>query len=138
MWVVLDTNSIISGLFWGGTPRKVMDLALSGTIRLYTSSELLVELADVLSRDKWIGQLNTKQLTASAIVVRYSALARTIKTSALISPVSRDADDDAVLACALTANAHLIVSGDKDLLVLNPWQNIPILNPADALRFISN
>ena len=59
----------------------------------------------------------------------------------LVEPIDvprivRDPDDDHVLACALAAKADLIVSGDKDLLDLNTFQNIHILTPADALRRI--
>jgi uncharacterized protein len=136
MRAVLDTNGVISALFWSGAPRKVMDLAHQGIITLYTSTELLIELADVLSRDKWVGKLETKHLTPADVIERYSALARTINASALAFPVSRDRDDDAVLACAIAAQAHLIISGDKDLRVLHPWQGIDILNPADALQRI--
>ena len=60
----------------------------------------------------------------------------TINAAALAFQVSRDIDDDAVLACAIAAQAHLIISGDKDLLVLHPWRGIDILNPADALQRI--
>lgn len=41
-----------------------------------------------------------------------------------------DPDDDAVLSCALGARANLIVTSDKDLLVLHPWRDIRILNSA--------
>jgi uncharacterized protein len=54
-----------------------------------------------------------------------------------IPQVVRDPDDDHVLACALTAKADLIVSGDKDLLDINTFQNISILTPAEALRRIT-
>lgn len=53
---------------------------------------------------------------------------------ALASPVSRDPDDDAVLACALAAKADLIVSGDQDLLVLQAFEGIPIVTAAQALE----
>ncbi len=53
---------------------------------------------------------------------------------ALASPVSRDPDDDAVLACALAAKADLIVSGDQDLLVLQAFEGIPIVTIAQALE----
>lgn len=50
--------------------------------------------------------------------------------------IVRDPDDDHVLACALAAQADLIVSGDKDLLVLGAYQNIPIVSAAEAMRRI--
>ncbi|MCC7464345.1 MAG: putative toxin-antitoxin system toxin component, PIN family, partial [Gammaproteobacteria bacterium] len=50
---------------------------------------------------------------------------------------SRDPDDDQVLAAALAAKAQMIVSGDKDLLVLGAFQGIPILPAALALEHIA-
>ena len=62
------------------------------------------------------------------------ALAHTVKASPLSERVSRDPDDDAVLACALAAGADLVVSGDDDLLVLKQYQGIPILAARQALE----
>jgi hypothetical protein len=53
MKIVLDTNIIISALFWKGAPRLILDLARSGTLTLFTSSDLLNELTNVLSRKKF-------------------------------------------------------------------------------------
>ncbi len=53
------------------------------------------------------------------------------------SPSSRDPDDDHVLACALAAQADLIVSGDRDLLTLREYQGMPILSTADAMARIA-
>jgi predicted nucleic acid-binding protein len=54
----------------------------------------------------------------------------------LPAPVSRDPDDDQVLACALAAKAALIASGDRDLLDLGSFNTIPILRAAQALDHI--
>ena len=62
------------------------------------------------------------------------ALAEVSAPTPLPTPVCRDRDDDHVLALALTAQVDLIVSGDRDLLDLNTFENIPILAPAEALR----
>ena len=65
---------------------------------------------------------------------RYLQVAR-IVVPATIAPVMRsDPDDDHVLACALAAQADLIVSGDTDLLNLKTYQGIPIVNAAEALK----
>ena len=53
MNIVLDTNTVISGLFWKGAPRQVLDLARSGTFTLFTSPDLLAELGKVLERQKF-------------------------------------------------------------------------------------
>lgn len=54
------------------------------------------------------------------------------------SVVPNDPDDDHVLACALAAKADLIVSGDRHLLALNRYQNIPIVSPAEAVNRIAS
>jgi uncharacterized protein len=50
--------------------------------------------------------------------------------------VCRDPDDDEVLALAIAAKVDLIVSGDKDLLVMQSFAGIPILAPAEAVGLI--
>jgi predicted nucleic acid-binding protein len=51
--------------------------------------------------------------------------------------VPRDADDDAVIACAITARADMIVTGDRHLLEINPFRDIAIVTPAEALQHIN-
>ena len=63
-------------------------------------------------------------------------LAQRVTARKLSQAVSRDADDDHLLACAIAAQADLIVSGDEDLLSLKIHQNIPIVTPAEGLRRI--
>ncbi len=53
MRLVLDTNVVVSGLLWGGVPRRLLDLGRDGRVMLFTSSVLLDELADVLPRDRF-------------------------------------------------------------------------------------
>jgi uncharacterized protein len=72
MNVVLDTNTVISGLFWKGAPRQVLDLARSGVIALFTSPELLAELADVLGREKFAKRLEQAQVTVDELVYGYA------------------------------------------------------------------
>jgi uncharacterized protein len=65
---------------------------------------------------------------------RYQRLSHAVSARKFTQQICRDADDDAVLACALAANASMIITGDKDLLVLHPWRGIHIVKPADALQ----
>ena len=78
-----------------------------------------------------MGQLSIEQLTA-----RYALLAQRIEP-AVISPTSADPDDDHVLACALAAQADLVISGDSDLLNLKSFQGIPIVDAAEALERVA-
>lgn len=132
MRLVLDTNIVVSALVWGGTPRQLLDLARDGRVSLFTSTALLEELADVLGRGKFAAMLASRDITPEFLMQRYGMLAKVIKPQPIARTV-RDADDDAVIACALAAQANIIVSGDNDLLVLHPFGNIQILNAANAL-----
>src|SRR4051794_24518865 len=112
MRVVIDTNIVVSGLLWHGPPRQVLDAAREGIIELYTSEDLLAELDDVLGRGKFAARLLAARVTVAELVLGYSVLAHLIEPYDIGSVVLADADDDAVLACALAAQAEVIVSGD--------------------------
>jgi putative PIN family toxin of toxin-antitoxin system len=133
MNVVLDTNTVISGLFWKGAPRQILDLARSGSITLFTSPELLAELADVLGRKKFSQRMIQAQVTVDELVFGYAALARTIRPAKIKPVIQADPDDNKVLACAIAAKATLIVSGDSHLLDLKEYKFIKIIPVSELL-----
>ncbi len=134
MRVVLDTNTVISGIFWGGHPRQILEMARSGTISICTSQALLDELLDVLNRPKFVARITTiVNLTAEELVADYAALAEIIAVRTVERVVPDDPDDDQVIACAVEAEASYIVSGDKDLLDLSSYGSISILK---AVQFV--
>ena len=128
MNVVLDTNTVVSGSLWSGAPRQVLDLARSGVITLFTSPELLAELADVLRRKKFAIRLEQASITADELVYGYAAVARTIRPAKIAPVILDDPDDDKVLACAKTAKAEVITSGDNHLLKLKEYEGVHILS----------
>ena len=71
---------------------------------------------------------------ACAKRVQIDRRAMTVPARQLDERVSRDIDDDAVLACALAGRAQFIVSGDDDLLVFGAFKGIPIITVATAVR----
>ena len=73
-------------------------------------------------------------LTTDQMLAGLKRLATTVTARQLDKPVSRDADDDAVLACALAARADLIVTGDEDLLVIKTFKGIPIVSARHAVE----
>lgn len=136
MRLVLDTNVLVSAFLWDGIPGRLIELAGESEIDLYTSRALLAELSEVLHRRKFVKPIQATGFTAAEIVRHYRRLAHRVTVRQLSKQISRDADDDQVLACALAAKADFIVSGDKDLLTLNMFREIPIMTAAEAIRAI--
>lgn len=133
MRTVADTNTIISGLLWQGAPREVLNAARAGRLELYVSAVLLAELEDVLNRPKFAPRLEQAQITVHDLVIGYAALSKLVAPKYISPVIAADVEDDAVLACALAAQAEAIVSGDRHLLALRVYQNIPILTASDLL-----
>ena len=137
MRLVVDTNVLVSAFLWQGIPGRLVELAGDKECQIVTSRALIDELAEVLQRKKLATQVQATGLTAAQMLRNYQRLATMITARQLAQQVSRDADDDAVLACALAAQVDLIVSGDKDLLVLKQFQGMRIVTAAQAVRSIT-
>lgn len=133
MRVTADTNVVVSGLFWRGNPRRVLDAARDGIIELYTTATLLKELEDVLKREKFEKRLSAATVTIRELVDGYASLTTVVDVLSVPTVVLRDPDDDEVIACAVAAECELIVSGDDDLLSLKQHQEIRILTSAELL-----
>lgn len=138
MRLVLDTNVALSALVWRGTPYQLLSAIRrqSESIQLFSSEALLVELAEVLNRPHLAQPLAAIGRAAADVLMDYAAAVEIVSPSH-IPKVARDPDDDHVLACALTAQADLIVSGDFDLLDLKEHQGVRIVTAAQALRIIA-
>jgi putative PIN family toxin of toxin-antitoxin system len=133
---VADTNTVVSAFLWGGVPAEVLAAAREQRLTLFTSAALIAELEDVLSREKFAARILQVGSTVADLIAGYRALAQLVRTTTM-TPVSRDPDDDQVLACALAAEADLIVTRDKDLRTLDPFRTIRILPAREALALIA-
>ena len=124
MRVLYDTNVLISGILFGGTPRSLMSAAIRGEVDLVTSPHLMSELEGLLAR-----KFGFSVASASAIRSELESLAEVVVPED-VPRVCRDPDDDAVLAAALKGEAAFIITGDSDLLVLGDHEGIEIITPA--------
>ena len=119
--IVLDTNTRISSLVFGGKPRELTGRACPPEYLQIVSQPLLDELREILAHKfHWPESAISREM-------RYIATVSLFVTPEAISPVCRDPDDDRILECAITGNADFIVTGDRDLLTLGFFQGIPIL-----------
>lgn len=134
MRVVLDTNTVASGLLWEGIPSQLLSAAREHRIEIFTSAALLAELSDVLPRDQFTRKIQAAGLSVAQLTFRYALLATQVIPADIYPNILNDPDDDAVLACALAAQVDLIVSGDAHLLNLKHYHRIQIVSCAEALR----
>ncbi|MEM8779216.1 MAG: putative toxin-antitoxin system toxin component, PIN family [Cyanobacteria bacterium P01_G01_bin.49] len=74
MKVLLDTNIWISGLLWGGNPRRVIQLAMSEQINLYSSKALINELQATLAYPKLQRRLKKLEITAEELLVEVAQI----------------------------------------------------------------
>ena len=126
MTVVLDTNVIVAALVAKGLCHEVVVRALGGC-SVVSSAALLDELEQTLRAKFTLGP------AATAFLEQLRLRVRLVAPASLATPVSRDADDDLVLATAVAAKATLIVTGDLDLLVIRRYEDIDIVAPRDFL-----
>lgn len=128
--IVLDTNVLISALFFKTSlPRQAFEKA-AAEAKVLISLATYAELSDVLSRPKftrYLSEADRLQFLAKFINL---AIPVEIKTSI---QACRDPKDDKFLEVAVNGQADLLMTGDKDLLVLHPFQGVQIITPYDYL-----
>lgn len=135
MRVVADTNVLVSGLIWFGPPASFLDAALRRQFHLLTSDELLAELEGVLTRPHLQARLEVRGRTVAEVMSKQRVLATVVQPADIPAPAElRDLKDLPVLRCAVGGQAHAIVTGDKDLLVLKEFQGVVI---ATARQFLA-
>lgn len=132
---MLDTNVLLSGLLWRGTPYRLLEMIRQQpSLQIFSSPALLEELADVLTRRSASKRLALIDKSARAVLADFVEAVELVEPIEVPRVVPNDPDDDHVLAAALAAHADLIVSGDSDLLSLVSYQDIPILTAAQAIQ----
>ncbi len=129
--VIIDTNVVISGLLFGGTPGEVVTLWQSGKILPIASQQIIQEYLSVLAYPKF--DLTEREISFLMYheILPHFEIIKVIPRR--VSIVQNDPSDDKFIFCALPAKAHTIISGDRNLLALGPYQGIEILSPSNFL-----
>ena len=133
MRAVIDTGVFVSALIRKqGILGDVLRALRDGRFTAIYTTDIVVEIIDVLGREKFRAKYHIEpdDITTLVNLIRLRG--------ELVTPIKkltacRDPKDDKFLEAALVAKADCIVSGDADLLVLNPFEEIPILRPAEFL-----
>ena len=126
MRVVFDTNVLVSALLLpDSTPRLALSLAIEKGVVLLSFSTL-AEIYDVLNRKRFRRYIDEEDIrTFVAALTRQS---QWVDVGERIT-MCRDAKDDKFLEVAVSGRATHIVTGDSDLLALNPFRDIQIVRP---------
>ena|SRR5215211_561700 len=132
--VVMDTNVFISGVFFSGPPYRILSVWQSGEFELAVSQEILAEyqrVGEILAEE--YPRIDLKPILK--FVVEH---ARMYKPAKLKEPVCEDPDDDKFIACALSSECGVIISGDKHLLKVSGYREIEVLKPREFMdRYLS-
>jgi len=128
--VVIDTNVLISAIFWTGKPKQILNKVRQEEITFLTSEFILEELKNVLRKADKPFKLSEED--ADRIVIAMRELAVVVKIGSHVS-VCQDENDNRVLECALDGNADCIITGDFHLLQLGSFQKINIMTVSDFL-----
>jgi putative PIN family toxin of toxin-antitoxin system len=131
MRCVVDTNVLVSAIvFPSSVPRQAVDKALSEDVLLF-SEFTMDELKEVLFRSKFDRYVSREE--RALFLAQLGSIAEFVPIIRLVREC-RDPKDDKFLEAALNGRADVIISGDADLLSLNPWRDVAILTPAKFLK----
>ena len=122
MKIVIDTNILVSAVYFGGYPGKIVEAVIDGSLDSFASEEVIEEYHMIVEgfRERKAGHFNRE------LFLSYMDIVKTIEPEEVIE-ICRDPDDNKFLECASAAKAMYIVSGDKDLLVLTRYKDIEII-----------
>lgn len=134
MRVVFDTNALVSALlFEDSTPARAFFFAAAKG-QILISAELINEIHSVIHRPKFDRYINDSEREDFMLsLVENGELVTVTETIT----VCRDVKDNMILELAVSGKADAIVTGDGDLLDLNPFEGITILNPQTFLETFS-
>lgn len=128
MRIVIDTNVLISGIIFGGKPSKIIELLFGKKISVFASPEMVDEYKRIY------GELGERYAKRTHNELNEIINSMNILPSHRHIEACRDPDDNKFIECAIDNRCIYIVSGDKDLLVLEQYEDIGILTVSEFLE----
>jgi len=130
MRVVLDTNVLVSGIFFTGPPATILAAWASRRFELVASIEVLAEYRRVGAR---LGS-RYPLVDAEPLLDLVTRESRIVDPIPVPTSACDDPDDIMFLACAIAGHAHIVVTGDRALLRASGFQGIEVVTPREFLR----
>ncbi|MEX0642109.1 MAG: putative toxin-antitoxin system toxin component, PIN family [Pirellulales bacterium] len=130
MKIVLDTNVLVSGIFFGGPPGTILEAWQDGQVELAVSLEIFAEYERVG------GELAAKHpnIDPATLLTLIALGAELCDCPTLQEQVCADPDDDKFLACALATGSKHVVSGDNLLLSVSGYGGIQVIRPRSFIE----
>ncbi len=127
--VVVDSNVWISALVFGGTPRRVLESCVQTGARIVVCEQLLAETRRII-------HVTFADFADDfeSLIVSLAMFIDVVRLGSQTVTVCRDPADNMILETALAGRAQVIISGDKDLLVLKHYQVASIVTPTDFVQ----
>lgn len=134
--LVLDTNTIVSGLLWHGNEFELLEKIEGGQAHMLINPEMLTELHRVLHYQKINNLIIKSGLADEKLFQKIISLSHLAIGPKLNIAACRDKEDNKVLECAINGKADFIVSGDDDLLILKEFKGIKIIKTSEILNML--
>ena len=129
--VVIDTNVLISGLLFGGTPGKLIPLWQKRTIKPMASKEIIDEYLRVLTYPRFkLDEAEINYILYREILPYFDVIDAPSKERI----IAGDPADDKFIHCALAGRAKHIITGDRHLLALKLHHDIQIISPSEFIK----
>jgi uncharacterized protein len=128
--VILDTNVVISGLFFGGGPRRILELWNDGALEWIVTNEILEEhrrVGDALGR-------RYEGVDAGPFLDLVARRGILVTPGELPEPATSDPHDERFFEAAIGGGVSLILSGDRHLLDADGRHGVAVLRPGEFLR----
>ena len=132
MKIVIDTNVLISGIFFGGFPQKVIDAVMQERCSAYATADMVAEYREIVAEMIERKQGHLRRDLLLPLLIRLHIIEGSTQVN-----ICRDPDDNKFIECAISANASYIVSGDKDLLDIVECNGINIVTPAEFCKLLN-
>ena len=134
--VVFDTNVLVSSLITRGRARELWEKARRGEFTLISSSLIVSEFVDVMSRDKFTRYADETDLRIFLEALHETA--KFVRIQSKFHAVKQDPEDDVMLQTARDGAADYVVSGDGHLLQLGEFRGIRILSVDEMLKLLDS
>jgi putative PIN family toxin of toxin-antitoxin system len=145
MKIVLDTNILISGILWKGSPNEILKhIETDKRLELVQSAETFNELEEVIKRDKFAEIIEKRHININLIlsaiitVCKFYNVSDQTREKIKKEVVIEDIDDLKFIDLAVEAEADYIISGDNHLLKLERYKSLKIIDTTEFLKIIKS